>query len=114
MCRCTRPSVDDRAAYGATAMGAVPVALPHALQNCAPEPIGDPHLSQNIDRSSICYRYARRARKVSSSWCTYVAAQIPFGIGRMVSSGMAPFNHSKLESKPIEDARPPLSVRLSL
>src|SRR5712672_419833 len=46
-------------------MDAVPVALPQALQNCAPEPIGDPHLSQNIDRSSVSYRYARRARKVS-------------------------------------------------
>jgi len=72
-------------------MDAVPVALPQALQNCAPEPIGDPHLSQNIDRSSVCYKYAMRARKVSFG-DPPIAIQACSDIARMVPNGTSPFN----------------------
>src|SRR5260370_17226267 len=86
-------------------MEAVPVALPQALQNCAPDPIGDPHLSQNIDRSSVCYRYARRARKVSFGDPS-IAIHTCSHIARMVPNGTSPFNRPSPPSPP----PPPLSV----
>ena len=41
------------AAGAEAAMGAAPTAFPQELQNCAPEVIGVPHLSQNMDSSSF-------------------------------------------------------------
>src|SRR5258706_6244574 len=80
MCRCTRPSSAVRTApapppatpltevaTGTAPAGTEPTDVPHELQNCAPEPIAAPHLSQNMDCPSLSMKIRQPHREGSSA-----------------------------------------------